>query len=75
MDVDVAVGHEMLSGSARMFLAAAIPLERVRDQSSRDNSSGRSWWRRSAEMGWISALVPEDFGGVGCAVAGRGSAE
>ena len=33
------------------------------DHESRDNSSDRSWWRRTAEMGWTSALVPEDFGG------------
>ena len=37
--------------------------ERVRELHAAGNVVRRDWWRRAAELGWASLLVPEELGG------------
>jgi len=66
MDFDYTPDQRALQGEARRFLAAACPVSVVRrvldDASVRFD---RGLWRRVAEQGWLGAVVPETYGGLG----------
>ncbi len=57
--------QEMLRQSARDFLKTHSSLERVRRM--REDTIGFSpeLWRRMAEAGWLAAVFPEAYGGLG----------
>ena len=65
-DADV----ELFISTTREFLGREASIERVRQLHSRGVAFERDWWRRAAELGWTSLLVPEELGG-GC-VSGNG---
>jgi alkylation response protein AidB-like acyl-CoA dehydrogenase len=61
---DVANPERMLFAStAAAFLEKEAGLSRVRELHASGTSFERDWWRRAAELGWASMLVPEDLGG------------
>jgi alkylation response protein AidB-like acyl-CoA dehydrogenase len=66
MDFDYSPDQRALRGEARRFLAAACPASAVRRVL--DDASVRfdqALWQRVAELGWLGAVVPETYGGLG----------
>ena len=71
---DVASPERMLFAStAQAFLEKEAPLSRVRELHAAGTSFEADWWRRAAELGWASLLVPEELGGG--SVSGDGVAD
>lgn len=61
---DVANPEQMLfTSTAQAFLEKEVPLTRVRQLHAEGSSFDTQWWRRAAELGWASLLVPEELGG------------
>ena len=55
--------QEFLRETTRKFLEAEVPLTVVRSLADDPAGFDRGWWRRGAELGWTSMLVPEAYGG------------
>ncbi|RAV15653.1 acyl-CoA dehydrogenase [Mycolicibacterium sp. GF69] len=57
--------HEVLlfASTTQAFLEKEVPLSRVREMHEAGTSFDADWWRRAAELGWTSLLVPEELGG------------
>lgn len=57
--------HEVLlfASTTQAFLEKEMPLSRVREMHEAGTSFDVGWWRRAAELGWTSLLVPEELGG------------
>ncbi|MDT5181482.1 MAG: hypothetical protein QOJ95_5680 [Mycobacterium sp.] len=53
----------LFASTARAFLDKEAPLRRVRELHASGTSFDADWWRRAAELGWASMLVPENLGG------------
>lgn len=71
---DVANPEQMLfSSTAQAFLEKEVPLSRVRQLHADGIAFDAEWWRRAAELGWASLLVPEELGGG--SVSGNGVAD
>ena len=63
MDLDLSEDQEFFRDTTRKFLESEIPVESVRKLADEPAGFDRDWWRRGAEMGWTSMLVPEEHGG------------
>jgi alkylation response protein AidB-like acyl-CoA dehydrogenase len=63
--------QQLFHETTAKFLEDTCPMDTVRGLAE-DEPAGfdRSWWRRGAELGWISMLVAEDHGGG--SVSGQG---
>ncbi len=71
---DVANPERLLFASTtQSFLEKEASLSRLRDLHDAGISFDSDWWRRAAELGWTSLLVPEDLGGG--SVSGDGVAD
>ncbi len=53
----------LFASTAQAFLEKEASLTRVRELHAAGISFEPGWWRRAAELGWTSLLVPEDLGG------------
>ncbi|MDX1882970.1 acyl-CoA dehydrogenase family protein [Mycolicibacterium sp. 120270] len=53
----------LFASTTQSFLEKEASLGRVRELHAADISFEHDWWRRAAELGWTSLLVPEDLGG------------
>ena len=53
----------LFASTAQAFLAKEASLSRVRELHAAGTSFDRDWWRKAAELGWASMLVPEELGG------------
>lgn len=64
MDNEYSDDQNFLRDTTRKFLESEVPLTAVRALAE-GNPAGfdRGWWKRGAELGWTSMLVPEDLGG------------
>jgi alkylation response protein AidB-like acyl-CoA dehydrogenase len=71
VDFGLTDDQQLFHETTRKFLEDTSPLEVVR-QLADDQPDGfdREWWRRGAELGWISMLVAEEHGGG--SVSGQG---
>lgn len=65
MDFAFSEEQQMLRDSARGFLSARFPSERVAELAGSDAGWDASSWREMAELGWIGLSVPEEQGGAG----------
>lgn len=63
----------LFASTAQAFLEKEVPLGRVRQLHADGTSFDDDWWRRAAELGWASLLVPEELGGG--SVSGNGVAD
>ena len=63
----------LFASTAQSFLEKEAPLSRVRELHAAGTSFEPDWWRRAAELGWASLLVPEELGGG--SVSGNGVAD
>ena len=55
--------QQFFQESTRKFIEAELPLTRVRELAGDPDGFDRSAWKRAAELGWTSLLVPEALGG------------
>ncbi|MBX9919998.1 MAG: acyl-CoA/acyl-ACP dehydrogenase [Mycolicibacterium frederiksbergense] len=63
----------LFASTAQAFLDKEVPLSKVREIQGSGGSFDARWWRRAAELGWASLLVPEELGGG--SVSGDGVAD
>ena len=64
MSTPLTADQRLFRDSTRDFLEHSVPLAKLRDASSAGAAGfDRGWWRRGAELGWTSLLVPESAGG------------
>ncbi|OBH97886.1 acyl-CoA dehydrogenase family protein [Mycobacterium scrofulaceum] len=63
----------LFTSTTQAFLEKEAPLRRVRELHAAGESFDPAWWRRAAELGWTSLLVPEELGGG--SVSGSGLAD
>lgn len=63
MKLDLTEDQEYFRTTTRKFLESEAPLSRVRALYEDADGFDRAWWRRAAELGWTSMLVPERLGG------------
>lgn len=59
--------------TTQSFLEKSASLDRLRELHDAGTSFESDWWRRAAELGWTSLLVPEELGGG--SVSGDGVAD
>ena len=55
--------QELFEATTVQFLAAHYPPSRIRELRAAPSTFDRELWRRGAELGWTSLLVPEQLGG------------
>jgi alkylation response protein AidB-like acyl-CoA dehydrogenase len=53
----------LFTSTAQSFLQKEASLTRLRELHATGSSFEPGWWRRAAELGWTSLLVPEELGG------------
>src|SRR5690242_9969723 len=53
----------LFASTAQAFLEKEASLSRLRELHAAGVSFEADWWRRAAELGWTSLLVPEELGG------------
>ncbi|MGV0645128.1 acyl-CoA dehydrogenase family protein [Mycolicibacterium sp. XJ2546] len=53
----------LFASTTQAFLEKEASLSRLRELHDAGTSFDTGWWRRAAELGWTSLLVPEDVGG------------
>jgi alkylation response protein AidB-like acyl-CoA dehydrogenase len=63
----------LFASTTQSFLEKEASLSRLRELHAAGMSFEPDWWRRAAELGWTSLLVPEDLGGG--SVSGDGVAD
>ncbi|AGB23076.1 acyl-CoA dehydrogenase [Mycobacterium sp. JS623] len=63
----------LFASTTQSFLEKEASLSRLRDLHKAGASFEADWWRRAAELGWTSLLVPEELGGG--SVSGDGVAD
>ena len=65
MYFDFSKEQYMARDSAREFLAARMPVSRLRQLLETDTGFDEDVWAALAELGWTSVLLPEEHGGLG----------
>ncbi|MFQ5698792.1 MAG: acyl-CoA dehydrogenase family protein [Myxococcota bacterium] len=65
MNFDFSEDQKLLQKTARDFLAENCSLEVPRAILESDRSYDEGLWKGVAEMGWLGAAVPEEYGGAG----------
>jgi alkylation response protein AidB-like acyl-CoA dehydrogenase len=63
LQVDLTEEQEFFRTSIRRFLETETPLTVTRALYDTAEGFDRAWWRKAAELGWTSLLVPEELGG------------
>ena len=63
----------LFASTTQSFLEKEASLSRLRELHATGTSFEPDWWRRAAELGWTSLLVPENLGGG--SVSGDGVAD
>lgn len=63
----------LFASTTQSFLEKEASLSRLRELHEAGTAFERGWWRRAAELGWTSLLVPEGLGGG--SVSGDGVAD
>ncbi|CAN5119917.1 acyl-CoA dehydrogenase family protein [soil metagenome] len=61
----------LFASTTQAFLRKEASLPAVRELHAAGRSFDPAWWRRAAELGWTSLLIPEDLGGG--SVSGEGA--
>jgi alkylation response protein AidB-like acyl-CoA dehydrogenase len=63
MDLQINADQTLFAETARKFLESHCPLTEVRSLYEKGVSFTREYWRKAADLGWTSVLIPESFGG------------
>lgn len=70
MDLELTEEQELLRKTAVRFIQSECPITRVRELIDDPVGFDRDYLRKTAEIGWFGALVPEEFGGGSVSGAG-----
>lgn len=70
MELELQGDQELFVETTRRFLETESPLTRVRELFDDPIGFDRDYWRRGAELGWATMLVPDDLGGGSISGAG-----
>ncbi len=65
MNFDFSEDQKLLQKTARDFLESNAPLALCRSVLESNETYSSSLWKGAAEMGWLGAVVPEEYGGAG----------
>jgi len=65
VNFDFSEEQKLLQKTARDYLEANSPLSTVRDVFESDAAMSEALWKGAAEMGWLGAAIPEEYGGAG----------
>lgn len=65
MDLKLSETQEMFKQSARAFLASEFPSHLVRQIEREDLGHSPEVWHKMAELSWVGAPFPEEYGGLG----------
>ena len=63
MELELSSDQELFVETTRRFLEAECPIAEVRALYESERGFEPEYWRRGAELGWTSMLVPEQLGG------------
>jgi alkylation response protein AidB-like acyl-CoA dehydrogenase len=63
VELQLSQDQELFRDTTRRFLEDSCPLTEVRRLAETVDGFERDWWRKGAELGWTSTLVPEALGG------------
>ena len=63
MRLDLSDDQQFFHETVRRFVQTETPIDVVRDRIDLVDVVDRNWWRRAAELGFTSFLVPESAGG------------
>jgi alkylation response protein AidB-like acyl-CoA dehydrogenase len=64
VDLRLTDDQQLFRETTRKFLESTSPLVTVRQLADAEPAGfDRKWWKRGAELGWVSMLVPEEEGG------------
>lgn len=63
MQLGLNADQQLFRRTVRQFLEREAPLTTVRELTDDPAGFDRGWWRKGAELGWTSMLVPEKVGG------------
>jgi len=65
MDLDFNQEQEMLRKSVAEFLAKECPFDEVKELEDSDQGYSPGLWKKMANLGWMEACFPEEYGGYG----------
>ncbi|MCH2170836.1 acyl-CoA/acyl-ACP dehydrogenase [Myxococcota bacterium] len=65
MNFDFSEDQKLLQQTARDYLAEHSSLDLMREVLESDATYSDTLWKRTAEMGWLGATIPEEHGGAG----------
>ena len=63
VELDLTEDQQFFAETTRKFLAAECPITTVRSLEADPAGFGATYWKRGADLGWTSMLVPEAHGG------------
>lgn len=65
MDLSLTEEQQMLKNAARNFLKQECPWTLVKKIDASESGFSAELWRKVAELGWLSMVFPEKYGGMG----------
>lgn len=65
MDFSLNEEQQLLKDSVDRFVRDNYELAQRRDLVASDDGFGRQHWKTMAELGWLGAALPEEYGGIG----------
>jgi pimeloyl-CoA dehydrogenase small subunit len=65
MDFTLSEEQQLLKDSVERFVRDEYEFEKRRKLAKSDEGFSRNNWRKMAELGWLGAGLPEEFGGIG----------
>ena len=65
MDFALNDQQELLKKEARRFLDSEFPKKLVRELQESELGYSPAIWKKMADLGWLSLVIPEEYGGVG----------
>ncbi len=65
MDLSLTETQEMLRTSARDFMRRECPWTLVKEIDESETGFSVDLWRKTAELGWLGMILPEEYGGMG----------
>ena len=65
MDFTLSEEQQLLKDSVERFVREEYDFEKRRRLARTEEGFGRANWRKIAELGWLGAGLPEEFGGIG----------
>lgn len=63
MRLDLTDDQQFFQETVRRFVTTETPIDVVRGRIEADEAFDRAWWRRAAELGFTSFMIPEAAGG------------